>query len=124
MSAEAVPPGRTPGALTRMVLTQEVIVLLTSIVLFVAFSFALDNFLSAANMITLVRNVAVLGMLSVGMAIVVIGRGVDLSLIAVMAVSLTVAIVLAASGYSFVSALVIGLAELRVEALQHHLADR
>lgn len=104
------PGQRARGALARRALTQEAIVLLTAIVLFVVFSLTLDNFLSAANMITLVRNVAVLGILSLGMAIVVLGRGVDLSLVAVMAVSLTVAIVLATSGYGFVSALLVGLA--------------
>lgn len=41
---------------------------------------------------------------------VVIGRGVDLSLVAVMAVSLTVAVVLANSGYPFGQALLFGLA--------------
>ena len=106
MTAEAAPTLMR----VRAMLTQEVIVLLTSIALFVAFSLALDNFLSAANMITLVRNVAVLGVLSVGMAIVVIGRGVDLSLIAVMAVSITASIVLATRGMDFVSALLVGLA--------------
>lgn len=110
MTAEAGHRLRPTTALTRRVLTQEVIVVLTSAALFIAFSLALDNFLSAANMITLVRNVAVLGMLSVGMAIVVIGRGVDLSLIAVMAVSSTVSIVLATNGLGFVTALFVGLA--------------
>ena len=57
------------GLLARKALTQEAIVLQTAIVSFLAFSAMLDNFLSTANMITLVRNVAVLGMLSLGMAI-------------------------------------------------------
>lgn len=111
VSSEKSPPPKPimPG-LARKALTQEAIVLMTSVVLFIAFSLMLSNFLSSANMITLVRNVAVLGMLSLGMAVVVIGRGVDLSLVAVMAVSLTVSIVLATRGYGFVSALVIGLA--------------
>jgi len=110
MSTELGHLPRPASLLARRALTQEAIVLLTAVVLFAVFSLALDNFLSAANMITLVRNVAVLGMLSLGMAIVVIGRGVDLSLIAVMAVSLTVSIVLAARGFGFVSALFVGLA--------------
>ncbi len=110
MTAKADHALHLASGFTRRALTQEVIVLMTSVVLLVVFSLALDNFLSAANMITLVRNVAVLGMLSLGMAIVVIGRGVDLSLIAVMAVSLTVSIVLATRGVGFVSALFIGLA--------------
>ncbi|MGD9912632.1 MAG: ABC transporter permease [Rhizobiaceae bacterium] len=103
--------------LARKALTQEAIVLMTSVVLFVVFSIMLENFLSSGNMITLIRNVAVLGTLSLGMAIVVIGRGVDLSLVAVMAVSLTVSIVLASRGYGFVSALFIGLAFVLVIAI-------
>ncbi|MGH6939704.1 ABC transporter permease [Hypericibacter sp.] len=90
-------------------LTQEMIVALAAILLFVFFSLVLDNFLSPGNIVTLVRNVAVLGMLSLGMAIVVIGRGVDLSLVAVMAVSLTLSVVLANKGYPFVTALLCGL---------------
>ncbi len=90
-------------------LTQEMIVALAALVLFLVFSLTLDNFLTSGNILTLVRNVAVLGMLSLGMAIVVIGRGVDLSLVAVMAVSLTLSIVLANKGYSFVTALGLGL---------------
>jgi ribose transport system permease protein len=85
----------------RFRVTQEGIVAAASVVLFIYFSLTLPNFLSPANIITLIRNVAVLGMLSLGMAIVVIGRGVDLSLIATMAVSLTVAIVLANKGIPF-----------------------
>lgn len=95
--------------LKQMKLTQEAIVALASLVLFVVFSLTLDNFLSPANIVTLIRNVAVLGILSLGMAIVVIGRGVDLSLIAMMAVSLTFSIVLANKGYSFPVALLLGL---------------
>jgi ribose transport system permease protein len=90
--------------------TQETIVALAALVLFVFFSATLDNFLSSGNIVTLIRNVAVLGMLSLGMAIVVIGRGVDLSLVAMMAVSLTLAIVLANKGVSFPMALLTGLA--------------
>lgn len=88
-----------------------------SVILFIYFSLTLDHFLSSENIITLVRNVAVLGMLSLGMAIVVIGRGVDLSLIATMAVSLTVAIVLANKGYPFGVALAGGGAFVIVVAL-------
>ena len=116
MTAQVEHPGWAAGVVARKALTQEVIVLLTSVALVVVFSLVLDNFLSAANLITLVRNVAVLGMLSLGMAIAVIGRGVDLSLIAVMAVSLTVSIVLATRGVDFVAALFIGLAFVVVVA--------
>ena len=91
------------------VINQELIVALAAVALFIVFSLTLNNFFSAGNLVTLVRNVSVLGMLSLGMAVVVIGRGVDLSLVAMMAVSLTVSIVLANKGYSFPVALLIGL---------------
>jgi ribose transport system permease protein len=96
------------GPRFRVKVTQEGIVAAASVVLFIYFSFTLPNFLSPENIVTLIRNVAALGMLSLGMAIVVIGRGVDLSLIATMAVSPTVAIVLANKGASFALALVCG----------------
>src|SRR5260370_1332177 len=54
--------------------------------LFAVFAIALPGFLSTANMLTLLQNVAVLGILGLAMAIVVIGRGIDISLIAALAV--------------------------------------
>ena len=96
-------------SLRHIVLTQELIVVLVSAALFLFFAVTLDGFLTGANILNFIRNVAILGMLSLGMAVVVIGRGVDLSLIAVMAVSMTLAIVLANKGYSFPLALFAGL---------------
>ena len=93
----------------RIALTQELIVVLVSAALFVFFAVTLDGFLTSGNILNFIRNVAILGMLSLGMAVVVIGRGVDLSLIAVMAVSMTLSIVMANQGYSFPLALVLGL---------------
>jgi ribose transport system permease protein len=68
-------------------LTQEQIVFGLAVALFVAFSLALPRFLSSENILTLVRNVSVLGILGVAMALAVIGRGIDLSLVALMAMS-------------------------------------
>lgn len=90
--------------------TQEAIVAVAALALFVVFSATLRNFLSPENIVTIVRNVAVLGILSLGMAVVVIGRGVDLSLVAVMAVSLTVSVVCANKGTPLPLALLYGLA--------------
>lgn len=110
-TADKLPPnGAEQKSRKSFVFTQELIVAIAAAVLFVFFSLTLDNFLSPGNLVTLVRNVAVLGLLSLGMAVVVIGRGVDLSLVAVMAVSLTVAIVLANKGMGFAEALFVGLA--------------
>ncbi|MDM8165901.1 ABC transporter permease [Roseovarius sp.] len=96
--------------LGNIAVTQELVVAVAAAIMFLVFSATLDNFLSSANLITLVRNVSVLGMMSLGMALVVIGRGVDLSLVAIMAVSMTLAIVLANGGWSFGLALAAGLA--------------
>jgi ribose transport system permease protein len=68
-------------------LTQEQIVFGLAVTLFVAFSLVLPRFLSSENILTLVRNVSVLGILGVAMALAVIGRGIDLSLVALMAMS-------------------------------------
>ncbi len=65
---------------------QQGIVFAVFAALFAIFAIALPGFLTAANMLTLLQNVAVLGILGLAMAIVVIGRGIDISLIAALAV--------------------------------------
>jgi ribose transport system permease protein len=78
--------------------SQAVIVAVVSGAMFVGLSAFLPGFLSPSNLINLVRNVAVLGMLGVGMATVVIGRGIDLSMIPIMAASVAFLFVLVADG--------------------------
>ena len=77
--------------------------------MFTVFSITLDRFLTSENIINLVRNVSVLGILGLGMGLVVIGRGVDLTMVAIMAVSMSLSIILAKSGLSFPMALLYGL---------------
>src|SRR5258708_39169011 len=67
-------------------LGQEGIVFAGFAALFVVFALILPGFLTTANMLTLLQHVAVLGILGLGMAIVVLGRGIDISLIAALAV--------------------------------------
>ena len=67
--------------------SQERIVLALAVLLFVASGAALPGFLDTANLISIVRSVSVLGLLAVGMAIVIIGRGIDLASVAIMAMS-------------------------------------
>jgi len=67
--------------------SQERIVLALSGLLFVISAVALPGFADPANLIAIVRSVSVLGLLAVGMAIVIIGRGIDLSAVAIMAMS-------------------------------------
>src|SRR6202007_1751295 len=70
----------------RLKLTQQTIVFCIFAVMFAAFAIFLPGFFTTANMLTLLQNVAVLGILGLAMAIVVIGRGIDISLIAALAV--------------------------------------
>ena len=70
-----------------VVLSQERIVLALAILLFVIAALTLPGFVAPDNLISIVRSVSVLGILAVGMAIVIIGRGIDLSAVAIMAMS-------------------------------------
>src|SRR5471032_2870114 len=91
-----------------LVVSQERIVLLAAIALFLVFSVFLRGFLSSGNLITLVRGVAILGILGVGMAIVVIGRGVDLTIVAIYAMSAAWTLHLAGLGVSIPVAMLLG----------------
>lgn len=103
----AIAPRLRLGFLHR--LSQEQIVLLVVVVLFVVFSFTLDGFLNVNNLINLVRSVSALGIFGVAMAIVVIARGMDLSLIASMGVATAVSIQLMHTNASTAAALLVGL---------------
>lgn len=63
---------------------QERIVLITAIVLFLFFSASLDGFATYGNILSMLQNVAIIGALGLGMAVVIIGRGIDLSMVAIM----------------------------------------
>ena len=102
------PPARTRSAL-RGKPTQEAIVLLVTLALIGIFSLLLPRFATVANLLTMARGVAVLGVLALGMGIVVIGRGLDLSQVAVMAVSTAFSLQLMQSGVSLPAALLAGL---------------
>jgi ribose transport system permease protein len=81
-------------------LSQEQIVALVAAALFVGFSLLLRNFLSVSNLLGLARSISVLGILALGMAPVVISRGIDLSQVANFAISTGWAIHLMNAGYS------------------------
>jgi ribose transport system permease protein len=52
-----------------------------------SFCLTLNQFATAGNLISLLQSVAILGVLGVGMAFVIIGRGIDLAMVTVMAIS-------------------------------------
>jgi ribose transport system permease protein len=68
-------------------MTQERIVFALAVLLFLAASVGLGGFFSADNLVSIVRSVSVLGILAIGMAVIIIGRGIDLSMVAIMAMS-------------------------------------
>jgi ribose transport system permease protein len=96
------------GRIGSMALNQEKIVLSIAVVLFLVFSVSLGGFLSAGNIVTLVRSVSTLGILGVGMAILVIGRGIDLSIVAIYAMSAGLTLHLADGGTSIALAMLAG----------------
>ena len=73
--------------LNKIMWGQEQIVLALAILLFVAAALVLPGFLAPNNLIAIVRSVSVLGILAIGMAIVIIGRGIDLAAVSIMAMS-------------------------------------
>lgn len=83
---------------------QERIVLIITVLIFIVASVGLEGFLRPANLIAIVRSVSVLGVLALGMGIVIIGRGIDLSMVAIMAMSTASYLQLLSLGYSDLSA--------------------
>ena len=86
-------------------ITQQGIVFSIFVVLFAVFAIFLPGFLTTANMLTLLQNVAVLGILGLAMAIVVIGRGIDISLIAALAVPPGLVLQMVQDGHSLPASL-------------------
>ncbi|CAN5233429.1 ABC transporter permease [soil metagenome] len=91
-------------------LGQEQIVFGLAVLLCIGFAITLPGFLTASNMLNLVRSVSILGILGVAMGLVVIGRGIDLSLVAVMAISVAWTLQLATDGTPLPQAVAMGLA--------------
>ncbi|WOH84496.1 ABC transporter permease [Bradyrhizobium sp. BEA-2-5] len=89
-------------------LTQTTAVLVMCAALVVIFSIFLKGFPTLGNLFALARNISILGILALGMAVVVIGRGLDLSQVASFAASTAIAIILMNSGYATPIALLVG----------------
>lgn len=89
-------------------LSQEKIVAIITVMLFVFFSASLQSFLTPGNLLALLQNVTILGILGVAMALAIIGRGIDLSIVAIMAVSVAWVLQLSNSGVALPQAIVMG----------------
>ena len=67
--------------------SQERIVGAVTLMIFGYFSLFVEGFFTSSNIEALLQNVSVLGMLGIAMVLTVLGRGIDLSIVATMAVS-------------------------------------
>ena len=65
--------------------SQEQIVLLLVLALLIVFSVSLPGFSTLTNLLNLVRSISILGILGLGMGLIVISRGIDLSMVSIMA---------------------------------------
>ena len=84
----------------RRVISQQTIVFAIFVLMFVGFSLFLPGFFAAGNLLGLLQNVAILGILGLAMAIIVIGRGIDISMVAVLAVPAGLVLQLVQDGHS------------------------
>ena len=90
-------------------LSQERIVLFLALTLLVIFSVTIDGFLQSDNILSIIQSVSVLGILGIAMAISIIGRGIDLSVVAIMVYGVAWTLALAGTGMSLYLALLLGL---------------
>jgi ribose transport system permease protein len=84
----------------RVRLSQNVLTAIVTVILFVAFAALLKGFLTSSNILDLIENVSVIGLLSLGMTVVVIGRGIDLSMVAALVVPTGLFLTLVTNGWS------------------------
>ena len=98
------------GSWRAVLLSQESIVLAVTAVSFIVLLALLPGFRTVDNILSLVRNISILGILGVGLAVVVVGRGIDLSIAATMAVSAAWTVKLIAGGMPEFAAIGCGLA--------------
>ena len=87
--------------------TQQNIVFALFVLMFAGFGLFLRGFAQWDNILTLVQNVAILGILGLGMALVVIGRGIDISMIAALAVPSGLLLQLVQNGMPLANACVV-----------------
>ena len=81
-------------------ITQGKIVTAIDVAMLAIFAATLPGFAGTDNMLSLLQNVAVLGILGLGMAITIIGRGIDLSMIAIACMPVAWAFLEMANGVS------------------------
>ena len=81
-------------------ISQQTIVFTIFVLLFIGFALFLPGFFAASNLLGLLQNVAILGILGLAMAVIVIGRGIDISMVAVLAVPAGLVLQMVQDGHS------------------------
>ncbi|MGH1355295.1 MAG: ABC transporter permease [Thalassovita sp.] len=94
----------------QLAISQQVIVGAIFALLFSSFAVFLPGFFHFDNLIALLQNVSILGILGLGMAVIVIGRGVDLSMMAALAIPTALVLQMVTDGHSVMLALAAGIA--------------
>jgi ribose transport system permease protein len=89
---------------------QRLLPFLSLIVLFVALAVASPNFLTNTNLSSVVRQTAVINIMSLGMTVVIIAGGIDLSVGAILAIAGVLGTMALSRGASIPAGVVIGLA--------------
>jgi len=97
--------------------TQEAIVFAIFVLMFVGFAIFLPGFLTPNNIALLLQAVSVLGILSVAMGVIVIGGTIDLSIVALMAMSVAWTLQLINGGMPVPFALAVGLGAVALVGL-------
>jgi ribose transport system permease protein len=90
--------------------SQEQTVFAIAVLLFAIFSVTLHGFLETDNLLSMLQSVSILGILGFGMAFAVIGRGIDLSIVTTMVMSVAWMLTLANHGVPMTFAFLAGLA--------------
>lgn len=102
-------PSSRSSAPTRRKPSQAMAVLGICALVFAVFSVTLPGFMSVGNLLALSRNISILGVMALGMAIVVIARGLDLSQVSSMACASAFAIIFMNADWPTPVALAVGL---------------
>ncbi|MEQ1806673.1 MAG: ABC transporter permease [Burkholderiaceae bacterium] len=94
----------------KQAVSQQAIVFAIFVLMLLGFSVFLPGFLNGPNLLGLLQNVAILGILGLGMAVIVIGRGIDISMVAVLAVPSGLILQMVQDGHSVPAAFLAALA--------------
>jgi ribose transport system permease protein len=89
----------------KVLYSQQSVVLIISLALALGFTIFLPAFPTVLNIIALMQNVAILGILALGMGIIVIARGIDFSMVALLVVPSGLMLQMVQGGYSIEVAL-------------------